>query len=254
MKRPAIQLYFGDLMKNPKVKRCGWAARGVLIWTMALLHDEEEYGAVRWPLIEIAQAVGCPFTLMRELADKGALKGGDKRVEAYRWAPSHAGKRGPEVILVPEQEGPLWYSSRMVRDEYKRTKCGIGTRFGTSGKLPTGTPDTSPSGTPSRANGDGDGSPSGPPNRGEGDGASSSSSSSTKQCSEPPTSSRDPLQTEKSTAGHNNGLQKQPFATRSPEGAKAKAESLGMRTMPGETTEQLVARINMEIAQRERHA
>lgn len=176
MKRPAIQLYFGDLLKNPRVLRCSWAARGALIWTMSILHDSDEYGAVRWPLAEIAQAVGCPVTLMRELATKGALKGGDTHAEAYRWAPSHAGKRGAEVVLVPEQEGPLWYSSRMVRDEYKRTNRGLGTRFGQPGKLPTAPPNQTPDKPPTRGNGGGDGSPHSPPTRREGAGASSSSS------------------------------------------------------------------------------
>lgn len=176
MKRPAIQLYFGDLLKNPRVLRCSWAARGALIWTMSILHDSDEYGAVRWPLVEIAQAVGCPATLIRELATKGALKGDDNHVEAYRWAPSHAGKRGSEIVLVPEQDGPLWYSSRMVRDEYKRTNRGIATRIGPGGKLPTPPPNTPPRGTPNRGNGDGNGGPSAPPSRGEGGGASASSS------------------------------------------------------------------------------
>lgn len=247
MKRPAIQLYFGDLMKNPKVKRCGWAARGVLIWTMALLHDEEEYGAVRWPLIEIAQAVGCPFTLMRELADKGALKGGDKRVEAYRWAPSHAGKRGPEVILVPEQEGPLWYSSRMVRDEYKRTNRGVATRFGPGGKLPTGTP----SAEPTRGEGGQHDPPNGTPSRREGGGASSSSSSSINGVHTPGIDARaiigaKPLgEKSPSKTKPGNGWQ------RSRDGQLAMGEYLGLPPRRGEVEAEYKARLFDELKVRE---
>ena len=36
----------------------------------------------------------------------------------------HAGKRASPVVLIPVQEGPLWFSSRMVEDEYKRTVRG----------------------------------------------------------------------------------------------------------------------------------
>ncbi len=160
MKRPAIQLYFGDLFKNPKVKRCSWAARGALVWTMGLFHDSDEYGMLHWPLDEIAQAVGCPMKIMQELAIKGAIKGHDIHCPAYLWAPSHAGTLGPEVVLIREQEGPLWYSARMVRDEYLRNTRGATTRFGVN---------PSPKETPSRRVGE-------TPSQRQGDGASSSSS------------------------------------------------------------------------------
>lgn len=171
MKRPAIQLYFGDWLRNAKLRRCSWGARGVLIEVMALMHDSDEYGTLRWQLDEIAQAVGAPPSFLRELATKGVLKGGDKQVPAYRWAPSHGGKRGSEVVLVEEQPGPLWYSSRMVRDEYKRTKRGIGTRFGPGGKLPTAPPNPTPSASPTQREGDGEGGETGPPIRREGGGS-----------------------------------------------------------------------------------
>src|SRR6185295_538142 len=104
MDRPAIQLYFGDFEGNEKVKRCTWGARGALLYVMGLLHRSDEYGALRWPLKEIAGAIGAPLALVKEIVAKGCLKGSDTHVEAYRWAPRHAGKRGPEVVLVPEQD------------------------------------------------------------------------------------------------------------------------------------------------------
>lgn len=173
MKRPAIQFYFGDWLRNAKLRRCSWGARGVLVEVMALLHDSDEYGALRWPIAEIARAVGCPPTLVKELAEKQVLKGSDKRVEAYRWAPSHAGQRGPEVVLVPEQPGPLWYSSRMVRDEYKRSNRGITTRFPSPNQPPTTPPKASPNRSPSHRDGDDKGNPNQSPSHREGDGASS---------------------------------------------------------------------------------
>lgn len=251
VKRPAIQLYFGDLLKNPNVRRCSWAARGALVWTMSLLHDSDEYGALRWTLMEIAQGIGCPLQLVKELADKNALKGGDRHVPEYRWAPSHAGKRGPEVVLVPEQDGPLWYSSRMVRDEYKRSNRGVGTRFGGTMKLPTGTPTPAPSGTPSRANGDGNGSPNGPPSQREGAGASSSSSSSTMQLTDfaADARTREPSEAPaKSTAGHKNGHENQKLAAitgwmTDDKACEAKAAACGIKPLRGETYAQLRNRI-----------
>ncbi len=116
MKRPSFQFYPGDWRSNAKLRRCSFAERGVWLEVLALMHDSEQYGVLTWPLQDIALAVGC-------------------RVE---------------------QAGPLWYSSRMVRDEYVRTKRGIGTSIGVQ---PNSAPMTAPK----------------PP---IGDGASSSSSSS----------------------------------------------------------------------------
>lgn len=160
MKRPAFQFYPGDWRGNANLRRCSHAERGIWIEVMCLLHDSEEYGLLRWPLGDIAQAVGCKPQELRALAVKGVLKGCDGRVQAYIWTPRHAGKDGEPVVLVPEQEGPVWYSSRMVRDEYVRTKRGDGSRFEAT---PKGTPDRPPKASPK------------PP---FGDGSSSSSSSS----------------------------------------------------------------------------
>lgn len=248
MKRPAIQLYFGDWLRNAKLRRCSWGARGVLVDVMALMHDSEEYGVLRWPLVEIARAVGCPVSLTKELAEKAVLKGGDKRVDAYRWAPSHAGTRGAEVVLVAEQEGPLWYSARMVRDEYKRTNRGVGTRFGTPAKLPTTTPKSSPSGTPSRGNGDANGAPYPSPSRREGDGASTAFSSSTMQFAESTQQRARDDGSERSTAGHKNGLKfkgKGSSAWRRDAGAALEQARLrGFDALRGESTEELVRRID----------
>jgi uncharacterized phage protein (TIGR02220 family) len=123
MKRPSFQFYPADLRNNAKLRRCSWAARGAWIEVMGLFHDSDEYGLLRWPLKEIAQALGCPLALLKELAEKGVLKGSDRGViPAYTYAPTSGRKQGPPVILIAEQEGPMWYCSRMVRDEYVRQK------------------------------------------------------------------------------------------------------------------------------------
>lgn len=130
-----------------------------------MMHDSDEYGILRCPLTEIAQAIGHPVKLLRELHEKGVLKGAERgeRIDAFIYTPRHAGKDGEPVTLLPVQEGPIWYSSRMVRDEYIRSKRGEGTRFGDS---PKGEPKDTPKPSPTQR---------------EGDGPSSSSSSSTSE-------------------------------------------------------------------------
>jgi hypothetical protein len=154
MKRPSFQFYPGDWRSNAKLRRCTDAERGIWIEVMCLLHDSEEYGVLRWPLKDVAQAIGCKLLGLRALSEKGVLKGADtgSQCEPYVYTPRHAGKDGTPVILVPGQVGPIWFSSRMVCDEYLRTTRGVGTRFGET--------------------------PKSPPTHREGDGASSSSSAS----------------------------------------------------------------------------
>ena len=123
MKRPSFQYYPSDWGQNTKLRRCSWAARGAWIEVMGLFHDSDQYGLLRWTLKEIAQAVGCPLPLVKELVSKEVLKGTDKGfIAAYTYTPKSGRKAGPTVTLLAEQEGPLWYSSRMVRDEYIRLK------------------------------------------------------------------------------------------------------------------------------------
>lgn len=126
MKRPSLQFYPGDWQRNPKLRRCSHAEKGVWIDVMCLMHDSEEYGVLRWPLADIAQAVGCKAADLRALQARGVLKGADTggQCEAFTYAPRHAGKDGDPVTLIPTQAGAVWYSSRMVVDEYVRQKRG----------------------------------------------------------------------------------------------------------------------------------
>lgn len=109
---------------------------------MGLMHDSDCYGLLRWPLKEIAQAIGAPAKLLQELAFKGVLKGADSgQIEAFIYTPRSGRKDGDPVELVPSQQGPVWYSSRMVKDEHLRSVRGEQTRFGDDGKP---TPKSSP--------------------------------------------------------------------------------------------------------------
>jgi hypothetical protein len=141
VRRPAFQFYAGEWLGNAKLKRCTKAEKGIWIDTLCLLHDsEEEYGVIRWPLKELAQAVGCKVSELQTIRRKGVLKGADvgERCAAFVFAPRHGGKEGEPVVLIPEQDGPIWYSSRMVRDEYIRARRGESTRFEAPKDIPKG--------------------------------------------------------------------------------------------------------------------
>lgn len=157
MRRPAFQFYPADWRNNANLRRCSWAARGVWIEVMGLMHDSDDYGILRWSLKEVAQALGCQVSLVKELATKDVLKGCDAGIcESLVYVPRSGRKDGDPVELVQVQAGPIWYSSRMVKDEYVRTIRGDGSRFGdgnsatskTAPKPPLGDGSTSTS-TPS---------------------------------------------------------------------------------------------------------
>jgi hypothetical protein len=158
LKRPAFQFYTKDWKTNMKLRRCSEAARGAWIDILCSLHDGEEYGVARFPLKELADVAGVKLKSARELVDKGVLKGNDADVPAFVHTPRHAGKSLPPVTLLEASAGPMWYSSRMVRDEWVRGRSGGATRFG-SDNQPSGRqgdpPKPSPSPRPGEPPGDG---------------------------------------------------------------------------------------------------
>jgi hypothetical protein len=131
VKRPSFQFYPADWRNNAKLRRCSEAARGAWLDVLCLLHDMDEYGVCRWPLAELARAAGIPLKLAKELVSKDVLKGADKSSADYIFTPTHAGKAGKPVTLVTAGDGPCWYCSRFVRDEYVRQRRGNSTRFTT---------------------------------------------------------------------------------------------------------------------------
>lgn len=131
MKRPSFQFYPGDWTGNSNLRRCTHAEKGVWVEVLCLMHDQAEYGVLRWPLKEIVEAVKCKPADLRALVSKGVLKGSDDALaEPYIYTPRSGRKDGEPVILLDTQPGPIWYSSRMVKDEHVRTIRGESTRFG----------------------------------------------------------------------------------------------------------------------------
>src|SRR5262245_13474156 len=98
MKRPSFQFYPADWRNNAKLRRCSEAARGAWMDVLCLLHDSDEYGMCRWPLADLARAAGVQAKLLRELIDKGVLKGADGDHGAYIYTPRHAGQDGEPVV------------------------------------------------------------------------------------------------------------------------------------------------------------
>lgn len=169
MKRPSFQFYPGDWKKNAKLRRCSEAARGAWVDVLCLLHDFDEYGVCRWPLLDLARSAGVPLKLVKELVAKDVLKGSDKEIADYVYTPRHAGADGEPVVLIPAQPGPVWFCSRFVRDDHIRQKRGAGTRFGDDESASNDGKNRKPKSPPKGGIGDG-----------KGDGASTSSSTSCK--------------------------------------------------------------------------
>jgi hypothetical protein len=138
--RPSFQFYPSDWLSNSNLRRCSFEERGIWLEVICLLHDAEKYGVSRWPLKEIAQAVGAPLAKLKALVSKGILKGADAgaKCPALVYTPRSGRRDGTPIELVGEQMGPVWYSSRMVIDEHKRVIRGE------SGEAPKATPKGAP--------------------------------------------------------------------------------------------------------------
>ncbi|SIQ21531.1 hypothetical protein SAMN05880566_102213 [Janthinobacterium sp. TND4EL3] len=144
MIRPSFQFYPADWQANSNLRRCTHEEKGIWLDVLCLLHDQSEYGVCRWPLAEIAQAVGCTEQKLQGLINKGVLKGVDAgALEApLVYVPRSGRRNGTPIALLAGQEGPLWYSSRMVIDEYKRIQRGD------AGGVPNALQESSPNHSP----------------------------------------------------------------------------------------------------------
>lgn len=192
MKRPSFQFYPADWQANSNLRRCTHEEKGIWMDVMCLLHDQEQYGVITWPLKEIALAIGCSLAKLKGLVTKGILKGIDSSAECEPlvYTPRSGRKDGEPVTLISGQAGPIWYSSRMVTDEHKRNTNGSSTRYKTGEDNPKKPP---PDGSPCHRQGERQGDVQSERqgerqgvNKGErqgveqGDGSTSSSSSSSK--------------------------------------------------------------------------
>lgn len=182
MRRPSFQFYPADWLGNTNLRRCSHAEKGAWVDVMCLMHDSEEYGVLRWPLKEIAAAASCRLGDLKGLISKGVLKGSDQRLpDPFIYVPRSGRRDGAPVVLIPAQVGQIWFSSRMVRDEYVRQHRGSGTRFGDADGADDAQDNLSPKQSPKAA-----------PMPPFGDGSSSSASASASQgeADKPPSPSK----------------------------------------------------------------
>lgn len=112
-KKPAFQFYVGDWMKDPALRACSLAARGLWIDMLCLMFEAPRRGYLQQangqPTTQpqIARMTGCGSEeaahLLQELEDSGVLS---------------------------RTEHGTYFSRRMVRDESRREKCAEAGRRG----------------------------------------------------------------------------------------------------------------------------
>ena len=134
MKRQSFQFYPADWSGNAKLRRCSESARGAWVDLMCVFHDSDEYGLLRWPLADLARSAGVSLKSVQELHRKDVLKGSDGPIKDFIFTPRHAGRDGESVVLIKACNGPCWFSSRMVTDEWVRLQRGTNARFESSPK------------------------------------------------------------------------------------------------------------------------
>ncbi|WP_337052466.1 hypothetical protein [Pseudoxanthomonas sp. USHLN014] len=105
------------------------------------LRQSDEFGVARESLAQIAHGSKTPIKYLRELAQKGVLKGGDEWHGSFEFSAKHAGKVGEPVTLVEGDGGSCWFYARLVKDKHVREQRGKASRFTSEnqpGRSPTG--------------------------------------------------------------------------------------------------------------------
>lgn len=101
-KLPSFQFYPGDWMKDPALRRCSAAARGIWMDVLCLMFESDERGklvtsALQWTLQDIAEAISgdtaTNLSHLKELLAKGVMR---------------------------QDESGCYYSNRLVKDELVR--------------------------------------------------------------------------------------------------------------------------------------
>ncbi len=140
MKSSSLQFWLTDWCNNTKLSSCSLSAQGAWMRVLRVLHESDECGVWRLPFTALARAAGVPIRILRELSTNYVLKGADEKATPYVHVPRHAGKTHAPVILVRPDNGPCWYSTRLVRDEWRRQQRGLKTRFTSSNQPPSRPP------------------------------------------------------------------------------------------------------------------
>ena len=70
MKYPHIQLYTGDWLKDPNLRRCSIATRGVWIDLVCLMHESDRSGTLTASLQQFARLAGCSESEVKTAIDE----------------------------------------------------------------------------------------------------------------------------------------------------------------------------------------
>lgn len=97
-----------------------------------LFRYADEYGLMRCSMRELASAAYRRTHELRPLKRKGLLRGADvgEIVEPFVLVPLDSGPDDESVTLIERQEGPLWYSRRLVVGKYMPGAVYAGTKHG----------------------------------------------------------------------------------------------------------------------------
>lgn len=116
--RDEFRLSKRRLRENPKFRALTPSEKWFWIDTCMFLDDQNPPGISRWDLDRVANAVPCPVQLLRKLHGLDILKGAPagQKCESY----VHTDRSKQAHTLVASQEGPIWYSSAIVREDYLR--------------------------------------------------------------------------------------------------------------------------------------
>jgi hypothetical protein len=133
---------------NGGVRSCTAEERVVWLEILMLMSKAETRGMLAKPLERIAVMAGTGVEVLCSLISNGLLKGRDGPPEfpvddvrqsiPFVYRPRHAGKLGPAVTLIAENDGPIWYCDWMVLENYRseRASCGVKAAIESRGKGP----------------------------------------------------------------------------------------------------------------------
>jgi hypothetical protein len=120
MPRPSFQFYTGDWLRNTKLRAVSFQHRGIWIDLLSHFGDSEEFGLLRWELDEIARVLGCHVNELHLLAQRRILKGAHRGQLSEEIV--YVDSQGLSHVVLSPQPGPIWFSSRMLVDEFKRLR------------------------------------------------------------------------------------------------------------------------------------
>ena len=113
-KLPAFQFYPGDWLKDPALRCCSPAARGIWMDVLCMMHESPKRGVLRIKngvgfkaisLENLTDSIaGCKLKMIQELIDKG-------------------------VVRVARKDGAL-YSKRLIHEELHRRHKSMNGRIG----------------------------------------------------------------------------------------------------------------------------